>query len=75
LREELGLEAAVGPVVRVQHETYRRHVTVYYGVTVTGPPRPDRAEVDAYRYVAPATLPELMDRASARLLQEICSGS
>ncbi len=69
LREELGLEAAVGPVVRVQHETYRHHVTVYYRVTVMGSPRPNGAEVDAHRYVAPAALSGLMDRASARLLQ------
>ena len=69
LREELGLEATVGAVVRVQHETYRRHVTVYYRVTVTGPPCPNGVEVDAHRYVAPAALPDLMDSASAKLLQ------
>ena len=69
LREELGVAAAVGPVMHVQHETWRRHVTIYYRVAINGAPRPNGVENDAVRYVAPVAFAGLMDHVSAQWLQ------
>lgn len=71
LREELGVAATVGPVVHVQHETWRRHVTIYYRVAVAGAPRPNGVENDAVRYVAADAFASLMDHVSAQWLHRL----
>ncbi len=50
LREELGLDATVGPLLHADHDTRRRHLTLYYQVAVAGTPRYN-VELDAHRYV------------------------
>lgn len=71
LREELGVAATVGPVIHVQHETWRRHVTIYYRVAIAGAPQPNGVENDAVRYIAPAACVDLMDDTSAQELQAL----
>lgn len=50
LREELGLEAIIGPLLHADVSTRRRHLTLYYGVTLQDEPRHGH-ETDAHRYV------------------------
>lgn len=55
LREELGVDAVIGPLLGAETATAVGHLTLYYRATLTGTPRPDGTEIDACRYVA---LPE-----------------
>ena len=52
LREELGLEAAVGPVLFAETDPVSRHLTLFYRAKIGGAPRPDGVEVDAFRFVS-----------------------
>ncbi len=59
LREELGLDATIGPLLRLDNEPRRRHLSLYYRATVIGTPRYN-AELDDHRYVALTDLPALL---------------
>lgn len=67
LREELGLIAAVGPVLHVDYATRERHLTIYYHAVIEGTPQHD-VETDAHRYVSLHEAGELMDTASVAWL-------
>ena len=58
LREELGLEAAIGPLLHADVSTRRRHLTLYYSATIPDEPRHGH-ETDAHRYVG---IDELLPR-------------
>jgi len=59
LREELRLDAMIGPLLHVDNATQRRHLSLYYQATVTGTPRYN-AELDGHRYVEFSELPALL---------------
>jgi ADP-ribose pyrophosphatase YjhB (NUDIX family) len=54
VREELGVAAAVGPLLWADLEPATQHLTFYYRATIDGEPRPDGLEIDAARYADPA---------------------
>jgi len=60
LREELGLEATIGPLLYADNTTQRHHMSLYYHATVTGAPRYN-AELDGHRYVKPDELGTFME--------------
>ena len=59
LREELGTTARIGPLLHADYSVRRRHLTLYYHVTVAGTLHHSR-ETDAHRYAAPEELPGLL---------------
>lgn len=61
LREELGAIATIGPLLHAEVCTSTGHLTLYYQVSLTGTPRADGVEIDAYRYVNPDEVPALLD--------------
>lgn len=61
MREELGLDATVGPLLYADNATQRHHMSLYYRATVTGAPRYN-AELDDHRYVNFDELERLMDK-------------
>jgi 8-oxo-dGTP pyrophosphatase MutT (NUDIX family) len=66
LREELGMEPRVGPLLH--GDTENGHLTLYYMVTIVGAPRPDGVEIDQFRYVSPVELITLVGSPSPRWL-------
>lgn len=78
LREELGVDALIGPLLGAETATAVGHLTLYYHATLAGTPRPDGAEIDACQYVtlseAAALLgtpaPSWLRQAQARLTHE-----
>src|SRR5207302_721880 len=52
LREELGLEALVGPVLFAEADPVGRHLALFYKATIGDVPRPDGQEIDAFRFVS-----------------------
>ena len=60
LREELGLDATIGPLLYADNSTQRHHMSLYYRATVSGAPRYN-AELDGHRYVALNELGEFME--------------
>lgn len=53
LREELGVAAAVGPLLYAETCLPGRHLTLYYLATIDGLPREDGVEIDAFRSATP----------------------
>lgn len=52
LHEELGVAAAVGPLLYAETCVPSRHLTLYYLATIEGQPQVDGVEIDGFRYVA-----------------------
>lgn len=50
LREELGVQGLVGPVLYAETCVPSGHLTLYYRVTIAGMPRADGVEIDGFRY-------------------------
>ena len=59
LREELQLQATVGPILHIENTLERRHLTIFYSVAVEGTPQ-HNVETDAHRYVSREELAEVM---------------
>ncbi len=53
LREELGVEVTVGPLVHAETSLLGGHLTLYYTATLHGAPAADGIEIDAFRFVTP----------------------
>lgn len=70
LREEVGLNATIGPLLRAVHHTRGRHLTLYYRVSVTGPIRYS-AEIDGARYVAIDDLTRTFDPTAQWWLRDL----
>lgn len=51
LREELGVEASIGPLVHAEMWLPGRHLTLYYTATLHGAPQADGIEIDSFRFV------------------------
>ena len=60
LREELGAQAQVGPVLSAQTNAAAHQLTLYYRATLLGTPREDGIEIDGFRYATPEELPALL---------------
>ena len=56
ISEELGVPASVGELIYAETRPNRRHLTLYYQVTVEGTPRCDEVEIDGFRYVESSQL-------------------
>lgn len=50
LREELGVQGVVGPVLYAETCVPAGHLTLYYRVTITGAPRADGVEIDGFHF-------------------------
>jgi ADP-ribose pyrophosphatase YjhB (NUDIX family) len=61
MREELGLDATIGPLLYADNSTQRHHMSLYYRATVTGAPRYN-AELNDHRYVNKNELGEYMEK-------------
>ena len=72
LREEVGLSATIGPLLRAVHHTRGRHLSLYYRVSVTGPIRYS-AEIDGARYVAIDDLMRTFDADAHWWLRDLLS--
>lgn len=59
LREELNVEATIGPPLFAETDTGTRHHTLYYRATIQSLPRCNGTEVDEYRFVSLEDLPSL----------------
>ncbi len=70
LDEELGLRATGRTLLYADHNAARRHLTLYYRVTVVGTPRQDGIETDAYQYIALRDLAALTGRPTLPWLLE-----
>ncbi len=65
LREELGVQAQVGPVLSAQTNAAAHQLTLYYRATLLGAPREDGIEIDGFRYATPEEVSTLLgDEAS-----------
>jgi 8-oxo-dGTP pyrophosphatase MutT (NUDIX family) len=51
LREELGVEASIGPLIHAETWPRGQHLTLYYSATLLGTPEVDGIEIDNFRYV------------------------
>ncbi len=60
LREELGAQAQIGPVLSAQTNAAAHQLTIYYRATLLGTPREDGIEIDGFRYATPEELPALL---------------
>jgi len=58
LREELGTEALIGPLI--ESEVEDGHLTLYFKATIAGTPSPDGVEIDQFRFVTPTELTTLV---------------
>jgi len=70
LDEELGLRMTGGTLLYADYNAARRHLTLYYRVTVVGTPRQDGIETDAYEYIALRDLAVLTGRPTLPWLLE-----
>jgi ADP-ribose pyrophosphatase YjhB (NUDIX family) len=60
LREELGVQAQVGPVLSAETNAASHQIVLYYRATLLGAPHEDGVEIDGFRYAAPEELPTLL---------------
>ena len=68
VREELGAEATIGPVLIAHNASLLRQLTIYYRATLLDTPRLDGFELDGMRYVAPDDILDLTGRSAHALL-------
>lgn len=68
VREELGVEATIGPVLIAHNASLLRQLTIYYQVTLQVTPHVDGFELDGMRYVAPDDIAALTGRPARMLL-------
>lgn len=69
LREECATEATIGPALYA--ELFRRHLTLYYQVTLASAPTPDGVEIAGFEYVAPEEVVRLLGRAALPWLAQL----
>lgn len=69
LREELGVEAQVGPVLSAETNPATHQLTLYYRATLLGRPREDGVEIDRLRFAAPEEVPTLLGDDALTCLQ------
>lgn len=69
LREELGIDATIGPLLCAETATSSGHLTLYYRAALAGLPRPDGLEIDACRYVSLSEAPGLLGTPAPSWLQ------
>ncbi len=69
LREELGVEAQVGPVLSAETNPATHQLTLYYRATLLGRPREDGIEIDGLRFAAPEEVPTLLGDDALTCLQ------
>ena len=69
LREELGVEAQVGPVLSAETNPTTHQLTLYYRATLLGRPREDGIEIDGLRFAAPEEVPTLLGDDALTCLQ------
>lgn len=60
LREELGVQVHVGPVLSAQTHAGMHLLTLYYRATLLGTPHEDGIEIDGFRYATPEEVPTLL---------------
>lgn len=60
IREELGVQALIGPLLHANTYVPGQHLTLYYRVTLAGVPRCDGVEIDGYSYVGMEEVPRLL---------------
>ncbi|HEX6777362.1 MAG TPA: NUDIX domain-containing protein, partial [Ktedonobacterales bacterium] len=60
LREELGVDAQIGPVLSAETSPTAHQLTLYYRVTLLGSPREDGIEIDGLRFAAPEEVSSLL---------------
>ena len=60
LREELGVDAQVGPVLSAATNPTTHQLTLYYRATLLGRPREDGVEIDGLRFAAPEEVSTLL---------------
>jgi ADP-ribose pyrophosphatase YjhB (NUDIX family) len=60
LREELGVQAQVGPVLTAQTDPAAHQITLYYRATLLGTPHEDGVEIDGFRYATPEEVSMLL---------------
>jgi 8-oxo-dGTP pyrophosphatase MutT (NUDIX family) len=58
LREELGVDATIGTLLHAENHRGMHHLTLYYRVFIVGQPHGSSPEIDDWRYVPLANLPE-----------------
>ena len=71
LREELCVDATVGPLLRAENDRRRGHLTLYYRVAIQGEPR-HGIETDAHRYVTMDELAALVGAPTPAWLPLAC---
>lgn len=65
LREELGVQVLVGPLLA--SALTGSHLTLYYQVMMTGKPNADGVEIDGWRFVDLAEIPGLVGKTTSWL--------
>ncbi len=60
LREELGVQAQVGPVLSAETNAVTHQIVLYYRATLLGTPHEDGVEIDGFHYATPEELPALL---------------
>lgn len=73
LHEELGVSAVVGRLLHADHYPRRRHMTLYYDVSIDGIPR-HGVETDAHRYVPLDDLPAMLGSTVSPWLADLGHG-
>jgi 8-oxo-dGTP diphosphatase len=61
IREELGVEASVGPLLAAHAAPGDGHLTLYYATSIADEPHPNSVEIDALRHVPEEALHTLLD--------------
>lgn len=73
LREELGVEVSVGPVICAETWPPGKHLTLYYAVALHGAPVADGIEIDGFRYVTSDEARFLLGPAADRWLAALAN--
>ncbi len=60
LREELGVQAQVGPVLSAETNAATHQLTLYFRATLLGAPHEDGIEIDGFHYAAPEEISSLL---------------
>lgn len=60
LREELGVDAQIGPVLSAETNPTTHQLTLYYHATLLGSPREDGIEIDELHFAAPEEVSALL---------------
>jgi ADP-ribose pyrophosphatase YjhB (NUDIX family) len=68
VREELGVEAIIGPVLIAHNASLLHQLTIYYRATLLDSPRLDGFELNGLRYVPVDEIPDLIGRPARALL-------